>query len=188
MMHLAPHPRRWALVQALVALAGVAWIALSASPGMPQGGGPPPSPGQGFSAPELVLPDSDGTLHALSSYRGRVVVLNFWASWCPPCRAEMPAFERIHQELAARGLTILAVNATSQDTRQAALRFTEELGLTLPVLFDDNGSAQTSYRIRALPTTFFIDRRGIIRQVVVGGPLAGAVIESVVNDLLAEAD
>lgn len=188
MMHLASHPRRWTFVQALVALAGVAWIALSASPGVPQGGGPPPSPGQGFSAPELVLPDSDGTLHALSSYRGRVVVLNFWASWCPPCQAEMPALERIHQDLAARGLTILAVNATSQDTRQAALRFTEELGLTLPVLFDDNGSAQTSYRIRALPTTLFIDTRGIIRQVVVGGPLAGAVIESIVNDLLAEAD
>jgi len=188
MIHLASHSRRWALVQALVALAGVAWIALSASPGVPHGGGPPPSPGQGFSAPELVLPDSDGTLHALSSYRGRVVVLNFWASWCPPCQAEMPALERIHQDLAASGLTILAVNVTSQDTRQAALRFTEELGLTLPMLFDDNGSAQTSYRIRALPTTFFIDTRGIIRQVVVGGPLAGAVIESVVNDLLAEAD
>jgi len=100
----------------------------------------------------------------------------------------MPALERVQQQLAAEGLAILAVNATSQDSREAALGFAEEFGLTLPMLFDDDGSAQDVYRIRALPTTFFIDRRGVIRQVVVGGPLAGAVIESIVDDLLAEAD
>jgi thiol-disulfide isomerase/thioredoxin len=179
--------RRWAMFQR-GGVAGIAWIAYSANPGAAQGGGPPPSPAQGFRAPEIHLSDAAGASHSLSDYRGQVVVLNFWASWCPPCRAEMPAIERIHNELAGEGLTILAANATRQDSRAAALSFAHELGLTLPILFDDDGSAEDLFHIRALPTTFFIDRKGIIRHVVVGGPLAGAVIESMVRDLLREGD
>jgi len=122
----------------------------------------------------------------LSDLRGRVVVLNIWASWCPPCRAEMPALQVLHEQRAGQGVVVLGINSTVQDSEQAARDFAAEYGLTFPIALDRDGEATRLYQVRALPSTFFIDRQGIIRRVVVGGPLNPSVLETTVLDLLGE--
>jgi cytochrome c biogenesis protein CcmG/thiol:disulfide interchange protein DsbE len=124
----------------------------------------------------------------LSNLRGTALVVNLWATWCPPCRAEMPALENVYGRYKTKGLEILAVNMTSQDSEQAATAFAKELGLTFPVLFDRTGLVGNIYQLRAFPTTFFVDPEGIIQEVVVGGPMSEVTIESIVERLLQEAD
>ncbi len=115
------------------------------------------------------------------------MVVNFWASWCPPCKAEMPDLESAFQAHQAEGLVILGVNSTSQDSSDAALAFADAQGVTFPVLLDWTGEVDRLYLVRALPTTFFIDRQGTIRKVVVGGPMSQATLTSTVRDLLQDA-
>ena len=136
----------------------------------------------GFTAPDFTLETLDGGTVTLSELRGQVVVINLWATWCPPCRAEMPALERVWNQYRDDGLTVLAVNQQERASRVRA--FVEELGLTFPVLLDRNGTVGARYRLRALPTTFFIGRDGVIRDVVLGGPMSEALIASKVSGLL----
>jgi cytochrome c biogenesis protein CcmG, thiol:disulfide interchange protein DsbE len=177
---------RWLPTLTGILLAGAAWTMASAVPAAAVTGGRIPSPRAGFLAPDFHVETLDGDVLTLSDLRGRPVVLNFWATWCPPCRAEMPAFERVFRELGGEGVEIVAVNATSQDSRAAAAEFVEDYGLTFPIGLDVSGELQREYLVRALPTTFFVDREGIIREVVIGGPLAEAHLRSAVADLLAE--
>lgn len=148
-------------------------------------GGQLRSPRQGFPAPDFTLPTLAGGETTLSAYRGQVVILNFWASWCGPCRAEMPALEQVYAAQRAHGLEVLAVNSTVQDSLAAAHDFAQALGLTFPVPLDHTGTA--TYLVRGLPSTFVIDRRGVIRAVVFGGPISVATLETLVDDLLQEA-
>ncbi|MEN4013378.1 MAG: TlpA disulfide reductase family protein [Bellilinea sp.] len=143
-------------------------------------------PRPGFAAPDFTLQDAEGTEFELDSQVGQVVVINFWASWCLPCRAEMPALEQVHQALADQGVVILAINSTSQDTFADASRFVDEHGLTFPILYDHDGAVTRSYQINALPTTFFLDDKGIIRKVVYGGPLSESLLLSELQKLTAE--
>ncbi len=108
----------------------------------------------------------------LADLRGTVVIVNLWASWCPPCLAEMPALQRLYEANRERGLEILAVNTTFQDSVGAAQEFVQQHALTFPVPLDRSGDVARLYQLRALPSTFFIDRRGVIRTVVLSG-LAG---------------
>lgn len=112
----------------------------------------------------------------LSAYRGRVVVLNFWASWCGPCREEMPEFQR---EFAAHphgeGPVIIAVNVLALDARQPAEAFIDEMGVTFPVAFDETGEVAEHYRVRGLPSTFFIDPEGVVRRATYG-PVFGNIL------------
>lgn len=151
------------------------------------GAGQIASPRAGFPAPEFTLPLAGGGEASLADYRGQVVILNLWASWCLPCRAEMPAIEAVYMAQRGRGLAVLAVNSTYQDSVDRALAFVDELGVTFPILLDKDGSVSKRYLLRALPTTFFIDRRGIIREVIVGGPMPASTLQSQVEALLAEA-
>lgn len=123
----------------------------------------------------------------LSDHRGRVVILNLWTSWCGPCRAEMPALQRVYAANRDRGLEVLAVNSTIQDAESDVAAFVHDLGLTFPVLLDRDGAVSRRYLLRALPTTFFIGRDGTIRSVVVSGPMSEALIQSKVDSLLQEA-
>lgn len=179
--------RRWSELFLVVALLGSGWTVLSRAPiAQTTGGAPPPSPREGFSAPDFTLDLLDGGQVTLSALRGQVVVINLWASWCPPCRAEMPAIERVYREYRDQGLEVLAVNTTYQDRIEDAQAFIQEFGLTFPIPLDRTGSVSNRYQLRGLPSTFFVDRRGVIGSVVVGGPMSEALIRSKILDLLAE--
>ena len=133
----------------------------------------------------LARLDGDGTV-SLASLRGKTVILNFWASWCPPCRAEMPAIEKVYRSHKDLGLEVLGVNTTNQDSQTAAAAFVQEVGVTFPILFDRSGAVSAGYTLQGLPTSFFIDCKGVIRSVVVGGPMSEALIQSKVEELLRE--
>ena len=112
-------------------------------------------------APDFALTNLDGETVRLSDFRGKTVVLNFWASWCPPCREEMPEFQELWDERGEDGsddLVMLALDFLVQDTMADARGFVEGRGFTFPVLFDTaDGSVADRYRVRGLPATFFID-------------------------------
>jgi peroxiredoxin len=169
--------RQGRLMLAAVLLLGAGWIAgTRQAPGAE--GETSVGPREGFAAPEFALPMLDGTTIRLSDLRGRAVILNVWASWCPPCRAEMPELQRLHEAGEGRGFVVLAVNSTVQDSEAEARAFTDARGLTLPIALDVSGEVTRSYEVRALPTTFFIDAEGIVRRVVLGGPLSRAALET----------
>ena len=111
-------------------------------------------PVPGFSADRL---DGRGRL-SLASFRGRPVVVNFWASWCGPCKSEAPALERIWRQYRARGLVVLGVDYT--DAKSDARRFVAKRGLTFPIVRDPSGLIGSSYRLSGVPETFVLDRRG----------------------------
>lgn len=112
-------------------------------------------------APDFTVYDGQGQPVRLSDYEGKPVVLNFWASWCPPCKSEMPDFHEAYQQL-GNEVQFLMVNATdgSRETVDTATSFIEEQGYTFPVLFDTQSEAAMAYGAYALPTTFFINGQG----------------------------
>jgi peroxiredoxin len=109
---------------------------------------PPPFSGRTLDARPL----------SIAEYRGSVIILNFWASWCLECRPEMPGLERLRREFSSRGLAVIGVNA--REDREAARRYATELGLTFPLVLDRNGAINTLYGVVGLPTTFVIGRDG----------------------------
>ena len=179
--------RRRRGLMALILILGVAWIASSrVSPDAAQAMGEKALPLPGHRAPDFTLPNLAGEPVALSDLQGRVVLVNIWATWCPPCRAEMPAIEAVYQQYRYQGFTVLAVN--QMEPQVAVADFVQELGLTFPIVLDGRGSVSQLYRVRALPTTFFIGRDGMIRDMLIGGPMSESFIESKVVPLLEEGE
>jgi cytochrome c biogenesis protein CcmG, thiol:disulfide interchange protein DsbE len=121
----------------------------------------------GQPAPEVALTDLAGNTHRLSEYRGKGVLLNFWATWCVPCRSEMPSMERAFHALSGKGLVVLAVSLDA-GSRSAVDDFVKELALTFPILLDSAGESSRTYRVFGLPTSFLIDRNGRIAGREVG--------------------
>lgn len=111
-------------------------------------------------APDFTLPGPDGRKFSLKDYRGKVVFLNFWATWCESCRDEMPSMERLYQEFKGKGLEIVAVNV--KDQRQDALAFARKLKLNYPLLLDSEGEVGLLYGAFGLPVTYLIDRKGVV--------------------------
>lgn len=142
------------------------------------------SPRAGFLAPEFSLGLLAGGDVTLSKLRGKPVVINVWASWCPPCRAEMPALEKAYRIYKEMGVVVIGVNTTYQDSKTDAAAFIQEFGLTFPIALDMDGTMSKNYLITGLPTTFFVDSRGVIRNVIVGGPMSEAVIQTNIEPLL----
>lgn len=178
------NPKRWLVIAVLVLVLGAAWIWVSkASPGDTTGGGIP-APHEGFLAPDFSLTTASGGTITLSELRGRPLIINLWASWCTPCRAEMPAMDSVYNQYKDQGFTILGVNVTSQDDPAKAAAFVEEMGLTFPILFDFQGEVSRLYKSSALPTSFFVDKNGVIQRVVVGGPMSEALLRIRVEELL----
>ena len=121
-------------------------------------------------APDFELRTLDGQIVRLSESRGRPVLVNFWASWCDPCRSEMPTIVAAYDEHRAAGLVVLAVNLRDQERDRDVRRFVEEFQLPFPVLLDARGTVRRRYRLRAVPTTVFIDTTGVVR-IIHPGPL-----------------
>jgi cytochrome c biogenesis protein CcmG/thiol:disulfide interchange protein DsbE len=169
---------------AMILITGLIWIFASADKTNSATAGHIPAPQKGFLAPEFKLETSDGHSISLLDYRGQAVLVNLWATWCPPCRAEMPTIERVYQEYRSQGLVVLGVNSTIQDEPPQIVPFINQYKITFPILLDVNGEVSNLYELRALPTSFFIGRDGVIKEVVVGGPMSEALIRTDVEEII----
>ncbi|PFG04688.1 redoxin domain-containing protein [Bacillus sp. es.034] len=125
---------------------------------------------KGDRAPDFTLTTLDGKEVKLSDYQGKKVILNFWATWCPPCKAEMPHMEQYYEKKAKKEkVEILAVNLTSQDEGEKAVQqFVDGYELTFPILMDEKGDIGDEYRAFTIPTTYMIDTNGLIQHKIVG--------------------
>ncbi|TVQ41255.1 MAG: TlpA family protein disulfide reductase [Spirochaetaceae bacterium] len=125
---------------------------------------------QAFSGPQtridFELPDLTERMRSLADYRGQVVFLNFWATWCPPCIEEMPSMQRLADELRDHGLVVVAVNV--QEDRSTVEPFVDDLELTFEILLDRRGRTGQSYGVRGLPTTVLLDREGHVMATKLG--------------------
>jgi peroxiredoxin len=128
---------------------------------------PSPDPiGAGQAAPAFELPLLDGGTISLTSLRGRVVLLNFWATWCKPCEDEMPAMERLHAALAGPGFELVAVSADA--SRDDVTKFRDRLGLTFPIASDPDKQVSEAYQSYRFPESYLIDRDGTILSRYIG--------------------
>ncbi|MDQ0270497.1 TlpA disulfide reductase family protein [Cytobacillus purgationiresistens] len=124
---------------------------------------------EGDLAPEIELEDIEGNSFKLSDYKGKTVLLNFWASWCGPCEAEMPHMEKLHNKYKDEGFEVIAVNMTrSERVKNAPEKFVDKHHLTFPIPMDREGKVSDEYEIVAYPTSYFIDSNGVIRNKVLG--------------------
>ncbi len=120
----------------------------------------------GFNAVDMAR--TDGSLKTLSDYRGKVILLNIWATWCGPCRKEMPSIEAVHRDYAGRGLAVVAVSVDAEGMEDAIRHFTDEYNLTFDILYDATGLFRAVYRYTGVPETYIIDRNGTIRRKWIG--------------------
>jgi len=158
---------RWNILIGAIAVVGVVWIWVSRVPsgGAATAAALPAAPAVGHPAPDFTLTTVTGQTLKLSDLRGKPVVLNFWATWCPPCRAELPDLQAASQRLEGQ----VAIIGIDQAESPADVRsFAAGLDVTYPIPLDTNADASRLYAVRSLPTTFFIDRSGIIRQIQIG--------------------
>ena len=137
-------------------------------------------------APDFTLTDQYGETHTLSDYKGRVVFLNFWATWCPPCRAEMPDIQALYEEEATKGedgVVILGVAGPriygNEGTAEDVAAFLSENGYTYPVVMDTDGSLMQAYGISAFPTTFMINSKGEVQ-----GYLTGSMTREIMDSII----
>jgi peroxiredoxin len=163
---------------------GLLWIYLSADRSDASSTERAAAPQAGFPAPDFELTDTSGQPIRLSDLRGQAVLVNLWATWCPPCREEMPSIEKVYNEYKDQGFVVLAVNMTYQDDARKIIPFLDERGLTFPVLLDETGNMANEYQLRSLPSSFFIGRDGAINEVVIGGPMAEALLRTRVEEIL----
>ena len=120
-------------------------------------------------APEFTLEDMDEEQHSLKDLRGKVVLLNFWATWCPPCRREMPSMERLYQKLNGEDFTVVAVNQMEDGDHVFAYIGQLDVDPTFTILFDKDSKVSNSFSVKGLPTTYLIDKQGNIRYRAIGG-------------------
>ncbi len=131
-------------------------------PGLPEQG-----PTQNVEVPDFTLETVDGETVTLSDYRGQPVVINFWATWCAPCREEMPLLQETYDAHRDEGLVVIGINV--RETPEEVKRFLDEVRVEFPVLLDSEAAVVNRYLVTSLPLTFFVDREGRLRTVVVGG-------------------
>ena len=202
----APRPGRWWLLGLLLVCAGLGlgfgwwWFggpALASRAGPASANATPffttlaaparvssaPAPVAGAPAPDFSLKSLDGQQVSLSQFKGHPVLINFWASWCPPCRLEMPDLVKAYTAHKAEGFVLLGLNATSLDSLPDVKAFVKEFGMTFPVLLDEDGSVAALYRLRGLPLSVFVDRQGIISRLNIGA-MSADQIEKYIGDIL----
>jgi len=137
----------------------------------------------GSPAPDFTLKTLAGGTANLSDYTGRPVFLNFWASWCTPCRGEMPDIVAAYNAHHGAGLEVLAINLTDQERMKDVREFVEAFQMPFPVLLDQKGKVRKRYVLRGVPTSVFIDAQGVVR-LVNPGPIAGETIQRGLAEIL----
>ena len=120
-------------------------------------------------APDFTLEDIDAKKFSLKDYRGKVVLLNFWATWCPPCRRELPSMQRVYEHFKDRNFAVLALDQMEDVDQIFTYTGGLEVSPTFPVLFDKDSSVSRAYKVHGLPTTYLIDKKGYIRFRAIGG-------------------
>lgn len=173
----------WMLLMLGALLLGSAWI-LSSREESDTGNlaGLTEAPAVGHLAPDFTLDSLTGDSFSLSAARGQPVVLNFWATWCPPCRVEIPHFQ---QASATYNGQVLIVGVDDGEPRAQVAPFAQEMGITYPVPLDGNSEVSRRYRVSSLPTTFFIDAEGVIQHIQIGlvnGAMLAEQIERLIQD------
>jgi len=151
------------------------------------GGAEPQEARVGNQAPDFQLNNLDGQSISLSDLRGKPVFINFWATWCPPCRSEMPYIQEIYEEWSGKGLVVLAINIGESPSQVE--EFLESQDLSLPVLLDTRGKVTQKYNIQIygkyiLPTSFFIDKDGVIQTKIIGAFPSKAAIEKSLSKII----
>jgi peroxiredoxin len=168
-------------VLAVLLILGGAWVLWRANQGSSSDSRFAMPASQMEAAPDFTLQTLNGRTVSLSDYQGQVVLLNTWATWCPPCRAEMPDLEAYYRKHQGDGFVVLAVN--SQESPDTVAAFLEEQDFTFPVLLDPDGVVMKDYAVYGLPTSAFIDRDGMLRGMW-SGQLSPARLKELVDPLL----
>ena len=139
---------------------------------------------KGNLAPDFELETLDGETIQLSDFRGQKVILNLWATWCPPCRAEMPHMQDLYEEKKDEGVTIIAVNLTTAERNTEDIRpfVEEEFKLTFPIPLDVDGSIGEMYQAYSIPTSYIIDTQGRIQRKIIG-PMSYDMMEDFINEV-----
>ncbi|KOY16198.1 peroxiredoxin family protein [Paenibacillus xylanivorans] len=138
---------------------------------------------QGNIAPDFELNSLDGKSFKLSDFRGQKVIVNMWATWCPPCRAEMPDMQKFYDKYKDENTSVIAINmTTSEKSVDRIPEFLDEFGITFPVLLDKQNKIGEIYQVYALPTSYIIDSQGIIQQKVTG-PMNYEMMEKLVKEI-----
>ncbi len=172
------------ILYGFILLAGLVWIFASVDKTGASTAGRIPAPQKGFLAPDFALKTPTGQTYTLSQLKGKAVLVNIWATWCPPCRAEMPTIQKFYQQYQSQGLVVLGVNATAQDNPLDIVPFVTQYGLTFPILLDETNDLGSKYNLRSLPSSFFVNRDGTIADVVIGGPMSDALLQTDIETIL----
>lgn len=177
---------QWAVVSAIVAGLVLAAVVATKMLGSRIAPVAPGSPAPNFHAVRITA-DSITPPVTLANYAGQVTIVNIWATWCSPCRAEMPSLQRLAQELGPVGLKVVAVSIDNPRMEQPIRDFAKDFGLTFDILYDAAGAIQSDYQTTGVPETFVIGKDGVIRKRVVGGSDWSADSEkALIRQLLAE--
>jgi peroxiredoxin len=138
---------------------------------------------EGELAPDFELETLDGQQLKLSEMKGKKVILNFWASWCPPCKAEMPHMQSFYEEQKQDNVEIFAVNLTNSERKEGAVdQFVADYGLTFPILLDRTGEIGDFYRAYTIPTSYYIDSNGVITKKIIG-PMDMEMMNKLINSM-----
>ncbi|MBM7715270.1 thiol-disulfide isomerase/thioredoxin [Bacillus thermophilus] len=137
----------------------------------------------GIRPPAIELPTLDGQQFRLADYKGKIVILNFWATWCPPCRAEMPDMQKFYQNYKDKGVEIVAVNLTAaENNKEVVQTFIDEFNVAFTIPLDETGMVGQQFEAFAIPKSFIIDQEGVIQQGIIG-PMTYQWMENEVNKL-----
>ncbi|HLA62600.1 MAG TPA: TlpA disulfide reductase family protein [Nitrospiraceae bacterium] len=135
-------------------------------------------PAVGMQAEDFHLTDLEGKQQSLSQYRGKIVLVNFWATWCKPCITEMPSMQKIYDKLRDKGFVVLAVNELEDDAK--VREYIKRYGYTFPVLMDRDNKVANQFGVFGLPLSVFIDEKGVVQEYVKGGLLTEQKIDETV--------